>query len=111
MQFIDQVKFVIAYSFMYSSRPGTPAANLKQISLNVKKARLNALQALLKEQQIFLINLLLIKKLKYFLIVKEDIRINILGDQFIIKVFLLKLIKILLVQFNKFELKDQQILH
>ena len=51
MKFINQVKFVIAYSFMYSPRPGTPAANLKQINLNVKKARLNALQALLKEQQ------------------------------------------------------------
>ena len=51
MQFIDQVNFVIAYSFMYSSRPGTPAANLEQINLNVKKARLKALQTLLKEQQ------------------------------------------------------------
>ena len=51
MKFINKVKFVIAYSFMYSPRPGTPAANLKQINLNVKKARLNALQSLLKEQQ------------------------------------------------------------
>ena len=51
MKFINKVKFVIAYSFMYSPRPGTPAANLKQINLNVKKARLSALQALLKEQQ------------------------------------------------------------
>ena len=51
MQFIDQVKFVIAYSFMFSPRPGTPAAKLEQINLNVKKARLNALQILLKEQQ------------------------------------------------------------
>ena len=51
MKIINQVKFVIAYSFMYSPRPGTPAANLKQINLNVKKARLNALQALLKDQQ------------------------------------------------------------
>lgn len=51
MQFIDQVKFIIAYSFMYSARPGTPAANLKQINSDVKKARLSALQALLKEQQ------------------------------------------------------------
>ena len=51
MQFIDQVKFVIAYSFMFSPRPGTPAGKLEQINLNVKKARLNALQILLKEQQ------------------------------------------------------------
>ena len=51
MKFIDKIKFVIAYSFMYSPRPGTPSANLKQIKLNVKKARLYALQTLLKEQQ------------------------------------------------------------
>jgi len=51
MKLIDQIKFVIAYSFMYSPRPGTPAANLKQIKLEVKKARLYALQTLLKEQQ------------------------------------------------------------
>ena len=51
MKFIDKIKFVIAYSFMYSPRPGTPSANLKQIKLNVKKARLYALQALLKKQQ------------------------------------------------------------
>ena len=36
---------------MYSSRPGTLAAKLKQVNLDVKKARLNALQILLKEQQ------------------------------------------------------------
>ncbi len=36
---------------MYSPRPGTPAADLEQIDLDVKKARLDALQALLKKQQ------------------------------------------------------------
>ena len=51
MKFINKVKFVIAYSFMYSPRPGTPASNLKQIKLDIKKARLYALQTLLKEQQ------------------------------------------------------------
>ena len=51
MKFIDKVKFVIAYSFMYSPRPGTPAANKKQINIEIKKARLYALQTLLKEQQ------------------------------------------------------------
>ena len=51
MQLIDKVKFAIAYSFMFSPRPGTPAANLEQIDFNVKKARLLALQALLTEQQ------------------------------------------------------------
>ena len=51
MQLIHKVKFVIAYSFMFSPRPGTPAYELKQINLNVKKARLKALQALLSDQQ------------------------------------------------------------
>ena len=36
MKLIDQIKFVIAYSFMYSPRPGTPAANLKQIKLDFR---------------------------------------------------------------------------
>ena len=51
MKFIDEVGFVIAYSFMYSSRPGTPAQKKDNIPLSVKKARLSALQSLLKEQQ------------------------------------------------------------
>jgi tRNA-2-methylthio-N6-dimethylallyladenosine synthase len=53
MNLIEKIKFVIAYSFMYSPRPGTPAANLKQISMNIKKARLTALQSLIKKQQKF----------------------------------------------------------
>ena len=52
MKFIDEVKFVIAYSFIYSPRPGTPAQHKDNIDNAVKKARLSALQSLLKEQQI-----------------------------------------------------------
>ncbi len=52
MQLIEKIKFSIAYSFMYSPRPGTPASKLPQIDLLTKKARLSALQSLLKEQQI-----------------------------------------------------------
>ena len=51
MKFIDRVEFVIAYSFMYSQRPGTPAQKKDNIPIAVKKARLSALQSLLKEQQ------------------------------------------------------------
>ena len=51
MKLIEKIKFVIGYSFMYSPRPGTPAESLKQIDINIKKARLSALQSLLKEQQ------------------------------------------------------------
>jgi len=51
MKFVDEVKFVIAYSFMYSKRPGTPAQKKDNIPLAEKKARLSALQSLLKNQQ------------------------------------------------------------
>ena len=53
MKFVDDVEFVIAYSFMYSQRPGTPAQKKDNIPLAEKKARLSALQSLLKKQQIF----------------------------------------------------------
>ena len=51
MKFVDNVGFVIAYSFMYSQRPGTPAQKKDNVPLADKKARLSALQSLLKEQQ------------------------------------------------------------
>ena len=51
MQLIEKVKFVIAYSFIFSPRPGTPAYNIPDIDKSIKKARLSALQSLLKEQQ------------------------------------------------------------
>ncbi|KAA8425429.1 TRAM domain-containing protein, partial [Acetobacter sp. DmW_125123] len=44
--------FALAYSFKYSPRPGTPAAGAgMQVPEDVKDARLQALQALLREQQ------------------------------------------------------------
>jgi len=51
MKFVDEIEFVIAYSFMYSQRPGTPAQKKDNIPLAEKKARLSALQSLLKKQQ------------------------------------------------------------
>ena len=51
MKFVDNIEFVIAYSFMYSQRPGTPAQKKDNVPLADKKARLSALQSLLKEQQ------------------------------------------------------------
>lgn len=52
MNLIYNIKFSIAYSFIYSPRPGTPASDLPdQIDIKVKKARLSALQSLLKKQQ------------------------------------------------------------
>ena len=51
MKFIEKVKFVIAYSFIYSPRPGTPAQHNDNIENPIKKARLSALQSLLNHQQ------------------------------------------------------------
>ena len=51
MKFIENIKFTIAYSFIFSPRPGTLAFKFKDIDLSIKKARLSALQSLLKEQQ------------------------------------------------------------
>jgi len=52
MKLIQKVNFVIAYSFIYSPRPGTPAQNKDNINKLDKKARLSALQSLLTQQQI-----------------------------------------------------------
>ena len=51
MKFIERVKYVIAYSFIYSPRPGTPAQHKDNIEIAEKKARLTALQSLLNQQQ------------------------------------------------------------
>ncbi|MCG4261731.1 tRNA (N6-isopentenyl adenosine(37)-C2)-methylthiotransferase MiaB [Acetobacter senegalensis] len=52
MQLVRDVTFAQAYSFKYSPRPGTPAAGAPlQVPEDVKDARLQALQALLRQQQ------------------------------------------------------------
>ena len=48
---IKNVKYGQAFSFKYSTRPGTPAAERAQVSEEVKTSRLHALQNLIKEQQ------------------------------------------------------------
>jgi tRNA-2-methylthio-N6-dimethylallyladenosine synthase len=49
---VKEVNYAIAYSFKYSERPGTPAADMfGQIPEAVKTERLHALQAILREQQ------------------------------------------------------------
>ncbi|MEL6857463.1 MAG: tRNA (N6-isopentenyl adenosine(37)-C2)-methylthiotransferase MiaB [Pseudomonadota bacterium] len=52
MDLVRQVDYAIAYSFKYSERPGTPAAEMfGQVPEEVKNERLQALQKLLREQQ------------------------------------------------------------
>jgi tRNA-2-methylthio-N6-dimethylallyladenosine synthase len=52
MRTVQTVGFAQAYSFKYSARPGTPAADREgQVAEHVKAERLARLQALLAEQQ------------------------------------------------------------
>ena len=48
---IRRVNYGMAYSFKYSARPGTPAAEKPEIDAAVADARLQILQALITEQQ------------------------------------------------------------
>ena len=53
MDLVRQVNYASAFSFMYSPRPGTPAATMAaQVPDETARARLHALQALLTEQQV-----------------------------------------------------------
>ena len=53
MKLVSDIGFVQAYSFNYSPRPGTPAADMgEQIPNHVKSERLQRLQALLNAQQL-----------------------------------------------------------
>ncbi len=52
LQIVRDVDYAMAYSFKYSPRPGTPAADMdEQIPVEVMDERLQRLQALLNEQQ------------------------------------------------------------
>ncbi len=53
MALVRQIGYASAYSFKYSARPGTPAANMQGlVREDVKSERLTRLQALLSEQQL-----------------------------------------------------------
>lgn len=52
MQLIEDIGFDRSFSFIYSKRPGTPASNLPDdVPMEVKKERLNILQARLLNQE------------------------------------------------------------
>ena len=51
MELVARVKYGQAFSFKYSSRPGTPAAERADVDAGEADARLQRLQALLREQQ------------------------------------------------------------
>ena len=51
MELVRQVRYGQAYSFKYSARPGTPAAERSFVQAEVANERLQRLQALLTQQQ------------------------------------------------------------
>jgi tRNA-2-methylthio-N6-dimethylallyladenosine synthase len=51
MALVEAVEYGQAYSFKYSARPGTPAAEKPDVAADVADARLQTLQALLTTQQ------------------------------------------------------------
>ncbi len=51
MDLIEEVNYGYAYSFKYSTRPGTPAAERAQVDEDVKSERLQRLQTLITRQQ------------------------------------------------------------
>ncbi|WP_372604301.1 tRNA (N6-isopentenyl adenosine(37)-C2)-methylthiotransferase MiaB [Actibacterium sp.] len=51
MRLVEEVRYGQCYSFKYSTRPGTPAAERPQLPEEVKSERLQRLQALLSQQQ------------------------------------------------------------
>jgi tRNA-2-methylthio-N6-dimethylallyladenosine synthase len=42
---MKQIRFINSYSFIFSARPGTPAANLKKIDIKIAKERLSIFQS------------------------------------------------------------------
>ncbi len=51
MDLVEEVGYGYAYSFKYSTRPGTPAAERAQVDEDVKSERLHRLQGLITRQQ------------------------------------------------------------
>jgi tRNA-2-methylthio-N6-dimethylallyladenosine synthase len=52
LDLVREIRYAQAFSFKYSPRPGTPAADRPQLPEEVKSNRLRRLQALLSEQQV-----------------------------------------------------------
>ena len=46
---MKQVEFINSYSFIFSARPGTPAANLKKVDEKIAKERLLIFQRVANE--------------------------------------------------------------
>ena len=52
LNFLNKIKFINSYSFIFSPRPGTPASNLDLIDYEVAKERLIKVQKILLQYQL-----------------------------------------------------------
>ena len=52
MNLIKEIKFINSYSFIFSSRPGTPASKLKPVDNQIAKERLIEIQKILENHQV-----------------------------------------------------------
>jgi len=52
LNFLNEIKFINSYSFIFSPRPGTPASNLDLIDHEVAKDRLIKVQKILFQYQL-----------------------------------------------------------
>ena len=52
LRLVSDIEFAQAYSFKYSSRPGTPASDKVEVGEQIKSDRLESLQQLLNAQQL-----------------------------------------------------------
>ena len=52
LEFLNKIKFINSYSFIFSPRPGTPASNLDLVDYEVAKERLIKIQKILFRYQL-----------------------------------------------------------
>jgi len=52
LNFLNEIKFINSYSFIFSPRPGTPASNLNLVDQEVAKDRLTKVQKILFQYQL-----------------------------------------------------------
>ena len=48
---MEKMEFINSYSFIFSPRPGTPAANLEKVDLNIAKNRLKIFQKIANKKK------------------------------------------------------------
>ena len=70
MKLLNKVQFINTYSFIFSARPGTPAAKLKKIENNIAKERLFLFQKISDKIKTIIKKNLLIKITNVFLKIK-----------------------------------------